>query len=395
MKRQILFVDCEKHLVDGLIRLFRARGGNWRISRADGIRFAWDHWSQNPLDAAVLDFTVAGEDGFRLLARAKADSRTLATPILVLTAGHSVVTERRLMELGVTDVLAQPVAVGDLWARLVRAVQIKIGHDELKALNAALEQRVCDGAEQLLVARLELVWRLGRIAEFRDGHGRHHVVRVGSMSRAIGRVLGMPCGSLERLSLVAPLHDFGKIGIPEAILAKPAPLSPAQWTVMRQHCEIGAELLRTEPALQGLFREWRGAQYRPVDHEKQDSLLATAAAVALTHHEQWNGGGYPRGLAGEEIPLESRIVAIADAFDSLTSARPYRGPYREDQALEILARQTPSHFDPAVHAAFLEAWPAIQAIRERFADAPPPAAGDEPVGAARPSLWEEVVTQYD
>ena len=222
----------------------------------------------------------------------------------------------------------------------------------------------------LAQSRMSVVCRLGMAAEFRDEDTGNHVIRVGCYSRAVAAAMGMPRSFLEMLLLAAPLHDIGKIGIPDSVLLKPGPLSDDEWSIMQRHCEMGHRILREQSkAVVPLF-DWYAVEPHSMQDavENRDPVLDMAASVALTHHEKWDGGGYPQGLSGEAIPLESRIVAIADVFDALTSNRPYRTARPEEEALTIIEATVGSHFDPRVYAAFLRSLPEIRAIRARFDD---------------------------
>ena len=217
---------------------------------------------------------------------------------------------------------------------------------------------------------MSIVCRLGMAAEFRDEETGNHVIRVGCYSRAIAAEMRMPKSFLETLLLAAPLHDIGKIGIPDKVLLKPGPLDDEEWAVMQRHCEIGECILRERSkAVVPLF-DWYAVEPGAIKTQlaNRDPVLEMAATIALTHHEKWDGSGYLQKLAGEAIPLESRIVAVADVFDALTSDRPYRLARPEEEALSIMDGTVGSHFDPRVHAAFVRALPEIRAIRARFAD---------------------------
>jgi putative two-component system response regulator len=193
------------------------------------------------------------------------------------------------------------------------------------------------------------------------------VVRVGYFSRAIAETMGMDRGFMETLFLAAPLHDIGKIGIPDVILFKAGPLTPNETATMRQHCQIGARILSEDCRIRRAFL--RGHAPVPETAESfRNPLVDMAASIALSHHERWDGKGYPRELFHEQIALESRIVAVADVYDALTSPRPYRAAYPERWALEILEDEAPGHFAPDVYAAFRKALPALREIQKRFAD---------------------------
>ena len=188
------------------------------------------------------------------------------------------------------------------------------------------------------------------------------------MSRIIAETLEMDREFIEILFVTAPLHDIGKIGIPDSILMKEGALSSEDWEVMKQHCRIGARILQEQTRAKSVFQEWLGTRGEVDGQAGDNPILQTAANIALMHHEKWDGSGYPQGLAGEHIPLEARIAAIADVFDALTSRRPYKAAYPEDEALQIIHDTAGSHFDPQVYAAFLESLPAIHSVRERLSD---------------------------
>lgn len=222
--------------------------------------------------------------------------------------------------------------------------------------------------QQIAESRLSIVWRLAKAAECRDEVTGNHVVRVGCYSKILAETMGMDRQFVEAIFVTAPLHDIGKIGIPDAILRKPGSLTEEERAVMQMHCEIGERILRDDSKAMGAFRAWRGLtvhgdRYEPVDH-----LLEMACTVSLTHHERWDGRGYPRGLAGEQIPLVGRIVAMSDVFDALLSERPYKRAYSEDEALTILEKEVGRHFDPEVYAALLHSLDDMRQVREEFND---------------------------
>jgi putative two-component system response regulator len=194
---------------------------------------------------------------------------------------------------------------------------------------------------------------------------------VAEYAVALAKRLGVRGPSLENIRRGAILHDIGKIGISDVLLLKRGPLNAREWAIMKQHCVIGESVLREDSKVKRAFLEWRGGQFSREGEGFANPLLELAASVALSHHEKWDGSGYPRGLRGEEIPIEARIVAIADVLDALTSPRPYRNAHAEKRSLEMVCNGAGRHFDPAVYAAFLQAWPEIQAIRAQFADPPP------------------------
>ncbi len=202
--------------------------------------------------------------------------------------------------------------------------------------------------EEVVQTRLEIVRCLGKAAEYKDNETGAHVLRMSHYSRIVALALGLSDAHADLLLHAAPMHDIGKIGIPDSILCKPGRLTEQEWEIMRQHTVIGAQILGNHPS----------------------GLLRLAATIALCHHEKWDGSGYPRGLAGEDIPLEARIVAIADVFDALTSVRPYKRAWSVDDAVELIRSESGGHFDPRVVEAFLESLPEILQIKECWQDAP-------------------------
>ena len=247
-------------------------------------------------------------------------------------------------------------------------LRLKKYQDELTTINAALELRVEERTAELSRSRMDVIWRLAKAAEHRDNETGNHVIRVGCMSRILAETLGMDRDFVETLFLAAPLHDIGKIGIPDLILTKPGPLNEEEWAVMQQHCWIGVKIIHDDTRAETAFEQWMGRSCGIRGTAADNPVLQMAASIALTHHEKWNGSGYPRQLAGEKIPIEGRIVAVADVFDALTSHRPYKAPYPAEEALRIMGDMARSHFDPQVYSAFQEALPTIRDVRKLFPD---------------------------
>ncbi|MCF8005664.1 MAG: HD domain-containing protein, partial [Chromatiaceae bacterium] len=210
-----------------------------------------------------------------------------------------------------------------------------------------LDIKVREQTAQLHETRLAIIRRLGRAAEYKDNETGLHVIRMSHYAAIIGRAIGMDERNIDLLLNAAPMHDVGKIGIPDSILQKPGKLTPEEWEVMRTHAQIGADI---------------------IGDASGSELLEMARVVALTHHEKWDGSGYPNGLAGEQIPQVGRIVAIADVFDALTSVRPYKPAWSVVRALQLFRDSQGSHFDPDLVPVFFEAMPEILTIRSRYAE---------------------------
>jgi putative two-component system response regulator len=297
---------------------------------------------KDPPDLILLDVMMPVMDGFEVCRRLKADPRTRGIPVIFVTALGEVADEARGFEVGGVDYISKPVSAPIVLARVRTQLQ-------LRRQNQELETRVRERTRELRATRLEIIRRLGRAAEFKDNQTGLHVIRMSHYSRLVGAAAGVPREELEVLLNAAPMHDVGKIGIPDRVLQKSGRLDPEEWALMRRHPEMGAEIIG--------------------DHESD--VLAMAREIALTHHERWDGTGYPHGLKGEEIPLVGRIVAIADVFDALTTDRPYKESWSVERAVAFIDSEAGRHFDPELVRSFHEALPGILKLRARYSDRGP------------------------
>jgi putative two-component system response regulator len=232
-------------------------------------------------------------------------------------------------------------------------VERKIMEQQLSRRNRLLEDQVRQRTAELERARLDMVWRLARAGELRDECTGNHVVRVGFYCRLAGERLGLDADLLERIFITSPLHDIGKIGIPDGILLKPEALTPRERQTIESHCELGADILARDvmgnQSLLQAYSELNPLTRTPGYH----ALLATAAEIARNHHERWDGDGYPRGLASEDIPISARIASVADVYDALVTERPYKEAFSHEEALAIIGEGRGTQFDPDVVDAFL------------------------------------------
>jgi putative two-component system response regulator len=295
--------------------------------------------STEPPDLILLDIMMPGMNGYDVCRRIKANPDRRGIPIIFVTAMTSIEDERLGLEVGAVDYITKPISPPIVSAR-VRT------HLALYDQTRVLEDRVRERTAELFASRQQIIRRLGRAAEFRDNETGNHVIRMSYYARLIAQAIGLGPEATELLFNTASMHDIGKIGIPDAVLLKPGPLSKAEWAVMRQHPEIGAEIIG----------------------EHDDELLQTARTIALTHHERFDGSGYPRGLIGEDIPLFGRIVAIADVFDALMTARPYKPAMPIDETLQVMGRNTGLHFDPALMEVLPSVLPDMLRINATYAD---------------------------
>jgi putative two-component system response regulator len=365
MKPHILFVDDEATVLAGLRRLLHSEREQWQLSFVESGLQALAMLRQTDVDAVVSDVRMPLMDGLQLLETITTSAQLHDVPVVMLTGDGDVELKRRALELGAADLLTKPVAREDLLARMRSVLRIRALNRELRSYNQRLEREVAARTRELVASRQDIIWRLAKAAEYRDEETGEHVVRVGGYCRVLAERLGLPRAEVETLALTSPLHDLGKIGIPDGILRKPGPLTDEERQVMQGHCVIGCRILKEDPSARRPFLDWVGADGDgDGDGDGDNPLLRTAWTIALTHHEWWNGHGYPHGLAGEAIPVVGRITALADVYDALSSARPYKPAFPEERVLRILRDEAGTHFDPAVHAAFERSLDTLRAVRE-------------------------------
>lgn len=314
-------------------------------------------------DLVLLDLQMPGMDGFELMDRlGPLTDNGSGVPFLVLTADATDETRRRALSVGARDFLTKPLDRIELLLRVRNLLQVKQLQDRLREQNADLEDKVAERTRDLDQSRLEVLERLALAAEYRDDDTQEHAWRIGRIGALVAVALGLPEAEVELIARAAPLHDVGKIGIPDAILLKPGRLTDEEFEVIKTHPRIGAEILTGS----------------------RSPLLRLAERIALTHHERWDGGGYPRGLSGEEIPIAGRIVAVADVFDALTHERPYKHAWTVEKAVAEILGQVGRHFDPCVVDAFatLDHPTLLSQVR----DWKPPHTGQRPHVEARGSV---------
>ncbi len=370
MKPRLLFVDDSRQVLDGLARMLRTQEAQWDMTYIDDPGAAWELLLKETFDAAVLDVMMPGITGLELLERMRSLDRTAEIPVVMLTGLGDGNLKRRALDLGATDLLGKPIQCEDLIARLRSVLRIKAFQDQLQRQTAELEKTVRMRTAELYRSRLEAIWRLGKAAEHRDNDTGNHVIRVGCMSRAVAETLGMDRQFVETLFVASPLHDIGKIGIPDAILMKQGPLTDAERQVMQRHCWIGERILREDAQPARIFADLMRMPELDTVAPIQNPWLEVAASIALTHHEKWDGSGYPIGLCGAEIPLESRIIAVVDVFDALRSERPYKRAFSEERSLAIMEEGRGTHFAPEIYDAFLKTLPELREIRQQLNDDP-------------------------
>jgi putative two-component system response regulator len=284
-------------------------------------------------DLLLLDLRMPFPDGFEVMDQLRKEIQHKDyVPILVLTADITNEAKQKALSSGAKDFLTKPLDFAETLLRISNLLDTRLLHLEIQDHNHLLEQKVRDRTRELEESQIEILERLAMTGEYRDYKTGEHTRRVGSIAAALAKVTGASPREVKLIRLAAPLHDIGKVGIPDSILLKSGKLESAEWDVMRLHTKIGARILS-------------GSR-----HE----LLKIASTIAMAHHEWWDGTGYPDGLVGVAIPYEARIVAIVDLFDALTSERPYKRAWPVELVLAEIKQQSGKHFDPDLVRAFLE-----------------------------------------
>jgi putative two-component system response regulator len=316
----------------------------------------------------LLDIMMPGISGMDILRTIRSTATIAHTPVIILTASADRETKHQALELGATDFLAKPVEPEELILRVRNSLIVKEHHDHLANNATLLQETVRRRTAELEQSRLEVVFCLARAAEFRDDHTGRHVRRVGRYSYLIAKQLGMSEEEAGTLSLAAQLHDVGKIGIPDNILLKPAKLSGDEFEYIQKHCGFGKRILDQPDERDSMQVRKHVEIGSEILAEARSPLLQLASRIALTHHEHWDGGGYPLGLSGETIPLEGRIVAVADVFDALSNKRPYKPAWPIQQCFDALESARGKQFEPRVLDAFFRSRQEIANIQIELAD---------------------------
>ncbi len=304
-------------------------------------------------DVMLLDIKMPKLNGFEVAKRIKGNEKTMIIPIVIVTGLGDVKNRILALRAGADDFLTKPVEKTELIARVRSLVKVKAYNDYQRNYQKQLEIEVAKRTNQLRYAfekikdaSIETIHRLARAAEYKDEDTGAHIQRMSSYAVAVARKMDQTKETIDALLKAAPMHDVGKIGIPDRILLKPGKLEKDEWRIMKQHTTIGSKILKGSTSV----------------------FIKSAEEIALTHHEKWDGTGYPQGLKGSEIPVAGHITAIADVFDALTSKRPYKDPFSLDKSFNIIKENRGTHFNPEVVDAFFDIENDILDIKEKYKD---------------------------
>jgi response regulator RpfG family c-di-GMP phosphodiesterase len=300
--------------------------------------------THNVPDLIILDYMMPDVDGLEFIRLLHEIPGRDGVPIVMITANDQKQIRYRALDMGASDFLTKPVDKIEFLARAKNMLTLNESRKKLASHADWLADEVRKATQEIIERERETVVRLSRAAEYRDPETGSHILRMAHFSQLIARELGLSMEDQNLLFEAAPMHDIGKVGIADVVLLKPGRLDAQEFEVMKQHAFIGYELLK----------------------DSSSKVLQAGAEIALGHHEKFDGSGYPSGIQGKDIPIFSRIVAVADVFDVLTSDRPYKKAWAIDQAVEFMKAGAGSHFDPDCIAAFLNVWDDVMAVRQRY-----------------------------
>jgi response regulator RpfG family c-di-GMP phosphodiesterase len=345
MKHSVLVVDDTQLNLNLFSALLHKLGNCQDFLFADPL-LALEWVKSNPVSLILVDYMMPGIDGIEFVRRIRKMPELKETPILMVTTNNLVDVRHAALDNGATDFLTKPVDLHEFRARVKNMLRLEESRRHLVDRAAWLAAEVRQATQEILERERETVVRLSKAAEHRDNETGSHVNRMAHFCALIAAELGLDAAEQELLKDAAPLHDIGKVGIPDHILLKPGKLDTAEFEIMKQHARIGHDILQGSAS----------------------KLLQLGAVIALSHHEKFDGSGYPGGLAGDAIPLCSRVVAVADVFDALTSARPYKPAWSVSDAIDYLKQQSGLHFDPRCVNALITRLDDVLKVRALFSE---------------------------
>ncbi len=331
---KVLVIDDNPANVRLLEKILQINGISNVMTLTDS-RQAMHIYNEYQPDLLLLDLKMPYVDGFEILQSIKEANRPEYLPVIVITAQDDMDNRLKALRLGAQDFIGKPFNNAEVILRVSNFLDIRLHDKDISAKNTELEDAVRDKKQKLHDMQNEMLESLIKAAEFRDQETGNHIVRINKYAYVLAKAMQLTDGEAENIAGAGCMHDIGKIGVPDDILKKPGKLAPSEWDSMKEHTLKGAEILKGGTS----------------------DVMQLAQQIALTHHEKWDGTGYPRGLSGTQIPLAGRIIALVDVFDALVSDRPYKKAWKIEDAAEYIKQQSGTSFDPDVVEAFVKCMP--------------------------------------
>lgn len=344
-RTKILIIDDQKLHSFFLEKLLKQEGFTQVLCVIDPLK-ALNNIREFQPDLIVLDLVMPQVNGFQIMEQLNDFRKDHYLPIIALGEDHSVEMRLKALQSGATDFLSKPYENIEMLFRIHNMIEMRILHMVVENQNKLLETKVQERTKELRDTQLEVIRRLAQAAEFRDNDTGIHIIRMSHFCVKFSEALGLSESECELMLNASPLHDVGKIGIPDNILLKPGSLTAEEFTVMKTHTTMGAQLLSGSSS----------------------PVMKMAETIALTHHEKWDGTGYPQALKEDQIPLIGQICSVCDVFDALTSHRPYKKPWTSDEALQEIVKQKNRQFQPKLVDCFVKIFPDILTIKSKYVD---------------------------
>ncbi|MCW8929164.1 MAG: response regulator [Gammaproteobacteria bacterium] len=341
----ILVVDDNPVNINLLEQILKMQGYSNIFSTTDPTSVV-SLYKENIYDLILLDLNMPILDGFGVMDALSEFIQEDYLPVIVITAFNDQDTCKQSLSKGARDFITKPFDHIEVSHRIYNMLEVRVLYKQHYEQEKILQQKVKQRTLQLEQTNIDIIRRLGQASEYRDNETGMHIVRMSMACEKLTRALGYDEEFSHNMLEASPLHDLGKIGIPDEILLKNGKLDGEQWTIMKTHTTIGFELLSNN----------------------QSSIMSLAQSIALNHHEKWDGTGYPSGLKGENIPIEARIASICDVFDALTSVRPYKQPWPLEEVVDYIKANSGSHFDPQITSVFIDLIPELIELRKQYSD---------------------------
>ena len=345
LNAKILAVDDQELSIRLLVGILE-KAGYRNITQTTDPRLASKLYEKIMPDLIILDLNMPYMDGFQVMSQIRQLEGDNYLPLLMISGEENHEMRFLALESGAKDFLKKPYDRVEVLVRIRNIIEVRMLHNEVRNQNKILDFKVNQRTQELYETQLDVIQRLARAVEFRDTETGMHIIRMSHFSAMLAAQAGLKKDICDLILAASPLHDIGKIGIPDSILRKPGKLTPEEWEIMKTHTTIGAELLKGG----------------------NSQFLIMASEIALTHHEKWDGTGYPYGISGERIPLIGRICCLCDVFDALMTKRPYKNAWSIEATLEEIRKGKDAHFDPRLVDLFLKIVPELRHVHEKYAD---------------------------